>query len=118
LHEKEGEFMKKRQSAKKMQDIDRSFIVIPEVIPDHWRENLDVFFDENETGLDHVRHLMDISKTDVDRYYITGGYEINHVIPEKSEASLRPKKPRAPATRLGSFTMAYEGNGYFRYALP
>jgi hypothetical protein len=108
----------KTQSAKNMQDIDRSFVVIPEVIPDHWRENLDVFFDENETGLDHVRYLMDISKTDVDRYYITGGYEINHLIAEKSEASLRPKKPRTLATRLGSFTMTYKGNGCFRYALP
>ena len=115
---KKRQSAKKTQSAKKMQDIDRSFVVIPEVIPDHWRENLDVFFDENETGLDHVRYLMDISKTDVDRYYITGGYEINHLIPEKSEASLRPKKPRTLATRLGSFTMTYEGNGCFRYALP
>jgi hypothetical protein len=79
---KRGDFMEKRQSRKKApfvkkeQDIDRSFVVIPEVIPDHWREKLDVFFDENETGMDHVRYMMDISKADVDRYYFTGGYEI------------------------------------------
>ncbi len=77
-----------------------------------------VFFDENETGLDHVRYMMDISKADVDRYYFTGGYEINHLLPEKSEASVRPKKTRALTTRLGSFTMTYESNGCFRYALP
>jgi hypothetical protein len=79
---KRGDFMKKRQSGQKMrsvkkvQDIDRGFVVIPEVIPDYWRENLDVFFDENETGLDHVRYLRDISKADIDHYYFTGGYDI------------------------------------------
>lgn len=116
--------MKRRQSGQKMRsvtkvkDIDRSFVVIPEIIPDHWRENLDVFFDENETGLDHLRYMMDISKADVDRYYFTGGYEIYHLVPEKSEIGLRPKKSKALNTRLGNFTMPYESNGCFRYALP
>jgi hypothetical protein len=109
---------KKMQSVKKGQDIDRSFVVIPEIIPDHWRENLDVFFDENETGLDHVRYLLDISKADIDRYYFTGGYDIYHHIPEKPETGLRPKKSSALNTRLGRFTMAYESNRCFRYALP
>jgi hypothetical protein len=109
---------KKMQSVKKGQDIDRSFVVIPEVIPDHWRENLDVFFDENETGLDHVRYMMDISKADVDRYYFTGGYDIYHLVPEKPEIGLGSKKSKALNTRLGNFTMPYESNGCFRYALP
>ena len=116
--------MKKRQSRNKMQsvkkgqDIDRSFVVIPEVIQDHWRENLDVFFDENETGLDHVRHMMDISKADIDRYYFTGGYDIYYLVPEKPDIGLRSKKSKALNTRLGNFTMPYENNGCFRYALP
>ncbi len=38
---KKRQSAKKTQSANKMQDIDRSFVVIPEVVPDHWRENLD-----------------------------------------------------------------------------
>lgn len=108
----------KMQSVKKGQDIDRSFVVIPEVVPEHWRENLDRFFDENETGLDHVRHMMDISKTDVDLYYFTGGYEINNLLPERSHVSLRTRKTRALTTRLGSFTMTYGSNGCFRYAMP
>jgi hypothetical protein len=106
------------QSVKKVKDIDRSFVVIPEMIPDQWRESLDVFFDENETGLDHVRYMMDISKADVDRYYFTGGYDIYHLVPEKPEIGLRSKKSKALNTRLGNFTMPYESNGCFRYALP
>ncbi len=108
----------KTRSVKKVKDIDRSFVVIPEMIPDHWRENLDVFFDENETGLDHVRYMMDINKADVDRYYFTGGYEIYHLLTEKPEAGPRPKKAKALTTRLGNFTMPYKSNGCFRYALP
>jgi hypothetical protein len=110
--------MKRRRSIKKVQDIDRGFIVVPEVSPDHWRENLDVFFDENETGLDYVRYLMDISKAEVDNYYFTSGYEIFNLFPEKLEINLRPKKSKTLATRLGSFTMVYESTGCFRYALP
>ena len=110
--------MKKRQSAKKVQDIDRSFVAVPEVSPDHWRENLDVFFDENETGLDYVRYLMDISKAEIDNYYFTSGYEIYHLFPEKLEVSLLPKKSKTLTTRLGKFTMVYESTGCFRYALP
>lgn len=109
---------KKIQSFKKAQDIDRSFVVIPEVNPDQWRENLEMFFDENEAGLDYVRHIMDISKMDVDRYYFTGGYEIYHRPTENPGGGLRTKKPKALTTRLGSFTMTYESNGCFRYALP
>ena len=109
---------KEMQSVKKGQDIDRSFVVIPEMMPDHWRENLDRFFDENETGLDHVRYMMDISKTDVDRYYFTGGYEIFQPLTQKPDASLRPKQPKALTTHLGSFKMTYGTNGCFRYALP
>ncbi|MBA4396705.1 MAG: hypothetical protein C0394_04895 [Syntrophus sp. (in: bacteria)] len=108
----------KMQSVEKGQDIDRSFVVIPEVVPDHWRENLDRFFDENEASLDHVRHMMDISKTDVDRYYFAGGYEIHNLFPERSDASVRMKKTRPLTTRLGSFTMSYGSNGCFRYAMP
>ena len=116
--------MKKRQSAKKTQsvqkgqDIDRSFVVIPEVIPDQWRENLDVFFDENETGLDHVRYLMDISKTDVDRYYFTGGYDISDLIPKKPEVSLHPERYMTLAMRPGDIAPVYESAGSFRYAVP
>jgi len=108
----------KMQSVKKGQDIDRSFVVIQEVVPDYWRESLDRFFDENETGLDQVRYMMDISKADVDRYYFTGGYEINNLLPEKSDVSLRQKKTRTLTTRVGSFTMTYGSNGCFRYAMP
>ena len=110
--------MKKRQSTKKVQDIDRSFITIPDVSPDHWRENLDVFFDENETGLDYVRYLMDISKTEIDNYYFTSGYEMYNLFPEKLEVSLIPKKAKPLNTSLGYFTMVYENTGCFRYALP
>ena len=115
---KKRQSAKKTQSIKKIQDIDRIFIGIPEVAPDQWRENLDVFFDENETGLDHVRHLMDISRADIDRYHFTGGYEFNHLLQQKPDASLRPKKTRALITRLGDFAMVYQGTGCFRYALP
>jgi hypothetical protein len=115
---KKEDFMKKRQPVKKVQDIDRNFVAVPDVSPDHWRENLDVFFDENEAGLDHVRYLMDISKAEVDNYYFTSGYEIFHLFPEKLEVSLRPKKSKSLTTRLGNFTMVYESTGCFRYALP
>jgi hypothetical protein len=110
--------VRKMKSHKKTQDVDRSFVVIPEVAPDQWRESMEVFFEEKEAGLDHVRHLMDISKADIDRYYFTGGSEINNLLPEKSEASPQPKKTGALITRLGTFTMTYGSNGCFRYALP
>ena len=113
--------MRKKQpekKTKKMQDLDRNFVVVPEVGSDQWRDSLEVFFDENETGLDHMRYLKDMSQTDIDNYYFTSGYEIYHLFPQKLEISLKPKKAKAQATRLGKFTMVYENTGCFRYAMP
>jgi hypothetical protein len=112
--------MKKRKSVKKVQDIDRGFVVIPDVSPDHWRENLDLFFDENDAGLDHVRYMKEMGRGDVDAYYFTSGYEMLNLFPEKEEVALRvgPKKAGAMFTRMGTFTMVYENTGCFRYALP
>lgn len=114
---KKGQPRKKTQSNKKGPDIESSFVVIPEITQDHWRENLDRFFDENETGMDYVRHLMDISNADIDHYYFTGGYDIYPPLPQK-QGTGRPKKSEALNTRLGNITMPYESNGGFRYALP
>jgi hypothetical protein len=121
---KRRNFMKKRQrvgkivSVKKMQDVDRGFAVMPEVAPDQWRENLDVFFDENEAGLDHVRHLTDISKADIDHYYFTGGYDLTQVKMKRTDAGPRPRASLALITRLGDAIPVYENAGCFRYAMP
>lgn len=123
---KRRNYMKRKQPAKKAgtvgktQEPDRSFIVAAEAAPDQWREILDLFFAENDTGLDHVRRMMDMSKTDVDRYYFTGGYEISNSLPQRPDAGRQPKpNVSAPvATSLRSFSMTYGSNGCFRYALP
>jgi hypothetical protein len=106
------------KSHKKTQDIDRSFVAIPEIAPDQWRDNLDVFFEENEAGLDHVRHLMDISKADIDRYYFTGGYDLYQISSKRPDVSHRPKTSLTTITRLGDVTPVYESTGCFRYAMP
>jgi hypothetical protein len=110
----------KKQKTVKMKDVDRSFVMIPEVQPDHWRENLDVFFDENDAGQDHVRYWQEIGQSDVDNYYFTSGYEVYHLFPEKLEVTMRldSKKSKVLTTRMGAFTMVYESKGCFRYALP
>jgi hypothetical protein len=110
--------VRKMKSIKKIRDIDRSFVVIPEVAPDQWRENLDVFFDENEAGQDHVRHLTDISKADIDHYYFTGGYDLSQISPKRPGVSHRQKTSLTPITRLGDVIPVYESTGCFRYAMP
>jgi nitrate reductase cytochrome c-type subunit len=110
--------VRKAISAKKTQDIDRSFIVIPEVAPDQWRESLEVFFDENEAGQDHVRHLTEISKADIDHYYFTDGYDLSQISPRRPDLSQRPKISPTPVMRMGDVTPVYEGTGCFRYAMP
>ena len=111
--------MKKKSSVKKVQDIDRAFILIPDANPDQWHEHLDIFFDENEVGLDHVRYMKEMGRGDVDAYYFTSGYEMLNLFPEKVEVGVRikPKKSKALVTRMGAFTMVYENTGCFRYAL-
>jgi hypothetical protein len=112
--------MKKKKPVKKVQDLERSFVSIPEVSPDHWLEHLDLFFDENDAGLDHVRYMKEMGRGDVDAYYFTSGYETLNLFPERMEVGLRvkPKKSAAMFTRMGTFTMVYENTGCFRYALP
>jgi hypothetical protein len=112
--------MKKKKSVRKVQDFERSFVSIPEVSPDHWLEHLDIFFDENDTGFDHIRYVKEMSRDDVDAYYFTSGYEMYNLFPEKKEVALRvgPKKSGTIFTRMDVFTMAYENTGCFRYALP
>jgi hypothetical protein len=112
--------MMKKRSVKKVQDIDRSFVAIPEVSPDHWRESLELFFDDNDTGLDHMRYLKEMSHADIDNYYFTSGYEIYHLFPQEFEVNLRigAKKSKKIATRMGTFSMVYQSTGCFRYAMP
>jgi hypothetical protein len=110
--------VRKMKSNKKTQDIDRSFVAIPEIAPDQWRDNLDVFFEEKEAGLDHVRHLMDISKADIDHYYFTGGYDLYKISPKRPDVSHRPKTSMTTFTHLGDVTPVYESTGCFRYAMP
>jgi hypothetical protein len=112
--------MKKKKSVKKVQDLERSFVSIPDVSPDHWLEHLDIFFDENDTGLDHIRYMKEMGRGDVDAYYFTSGYEMLNLFPKKEEIALRvgAKKSGAMFTRMGAFTMVYENTGCFRYALP
>lgn len=110
--------VKKMRSVKKTRDIDSSFVAIPEVAPDQWRENLDIFFDENEAGQDHMRHLMDISKVDIDHYYFTGGYDLSQISLKRPAVSHQPKTPLTPITRLRDVTPVYESTGCFRYAMP
>ena len=111
--------MKKTKSTKKVQDIDRAFVQIPDVSPDHWRDHLELFFDENDAGLDHVRYMKEMCRGDVDAYYFTSGYEMLNLFPEKVEVGVRikPKQSKALVTRMGAFTMVYENTGCFRYAL-
>ena len=111
--------MKKKKSVKKVQDLERSSVSIAEVSPDHWLEHLDIFFDENDVGLDHVRYMKEMGRGDVDAYYFTSGYEMLNLFPEKVEVGVRikPKKSKALVTRMGAFTMVYENTGCFRYAL-
>jgi hypothetical protein len=112
--------MTKKSSARKMQDIDRAFILIPDADPDQWRRQLDIFFDENEVGLDHIQYMKEMGRGDVDCYYFTSGYEMLNLFPEKVEVGVRvkPKKSKALVTRMGTFTMVYENTGCFRYAMP
>ena len=118
----------RKSPAKKMQDVDRAFILIPDADPDQWRRQLDIFFDENEVGLDHIQYMKEMGKGDVDCYYFTcdrpdyyaSGYEMLDLFPEKVEVGVRikGKKSKVKDTRIGAFTMVYENTGCFRYALP
>jgi hypothetical protein len=110
--------LRKARSVKKAQDVDRSFIALPDVAPDQWRESLDSFFDENEAGQDHVRHLTEISKTDIDHYYFTDGYDLTQISPNRSDVIQRPKASPEPVMRLGDVIPVYEGTACFRYAMP
>jgi hypothetical protein len=108
----------KMKSVKPTRDIDRSFIFIPEVSSDHWREKLDNFFDENEAGQDHMRHLLDISKPHIDHYDFTGGYDLSQVSPKKTSVDHRHKTSLTPITHLREAVPVYESEGSFRYAMP
>lgn len=117
-----------KSAAKKAQDVDRAFILIPDADPDQWRKQLDIFFDENEVGLDHIQYMKEMGRGDVDCYYFNSdrpdyyasGYELLNLFPEKVEVGVRikPKKSKSLVTRIGAFTMVYENTGCFRYALP
>ena len=118
----------KKLSAKKTQDVDRAFILIPDADPDQWRRQLDIFFDENEIGLDHIQYMKEMGRGDVDCYYFcsdrpeyyASGYEMLNRFPEKVEVGVRVKarKSKSLDTRMGAFTMVYENTGCFRYAPP
>jgi hypothetical protein len=115
--------MKKKQvvrmkSVTRKSDIDRSFVVIPEISPDHWRENLDMFFDEKEAGQDHMRRLREMSKTDIDHYFFTGGYDMPQMSARKPDSGLAPKTAMMTTARLGDAIPVYESAGSFRYAMP
>lgn len=103
-----------------MQDIDRGFAVIPEISPEYWREHLDIFFDDNDIGLDHMRYLKDMSYADIDNYYFTSGNEIHRLFSQEFAVNLRPgeTKSKKIATRMGTFSMVYQSTGCFRYAIP
>jgi len=117
----------RKLSAKKIQDVDRAFILIPDADPDQWRRQLDIFFDENEIGLDHIQYMKEMGRGDVDCYYFcsdrpeyyASGYEMLSLFPEKVEVGVRikAKKSKSLDTRMGAFTMVYENTGCFRYAL-
>lgn len=115
--------MEKRQRvgkagiAKSTQDVDRNFIIIPDVTPEQWRDDLDLFFDEKEAGQDHMRRLMDISKTDIDHYYFAGGYDWSEVHLKRSDVA-GSKTSMTPIARLGGVIPVYESAGCFRYAMP
>lgn len=108
----------RRKEIKFLLDIDRAFVVAAETTPDQWRKSLEVFFEENETGLDHLRYLKEISKPDVDRYFFMDGYEVSLKQAFGRAQAVGSQKTHAAAVGLANFTMPYESNGCFRYALP
>lgn len=99
------------------QDVDRSFAATPESALDGWRDNLDVFFDENEAGQDHMRRLIDVSKADIDHYDFAGGYDLSLVDLKRSESG-GSRMPMTIIPRLGGVIPVYENTAGFRYALP
>jgi len=112
--------MKKALSINEQPELHNNFVIILETGKDQWRERLDLFFDENEIGMDHMRYLIDISEAHLDHYYFINENDGNHLLANQHHDHLQPRNnvPNSLNTCLVDFTMDYEGARCFRYALP
>jgi len=114
--------MAKRKTARKMDDVDRSFSKTDEVDKGLWLESFDTYYEENLTATEDISSPRDETEPQP-----PGLYGVENLFHGEMEAILvlgTPDKTKSISKAVSSqqgmaaFTLAYTGRGVFRYALP
>jgi hypothetical protein len=114
--------MAKKKIVKKIEDVDRIFNKADELDTGLWLEALDKYYEENQPVSEDVWSSKDDAEAQSSGWYgvenLFGG-EIEAILifgkPEKAKSLTKLVKSQKG---MAAFTLAYAGQGVFRYALP
>jgi len=113
---------KKKPVKKKMEDVDRNFGKADERDAGLWLQALDKYYEDNQAAAEEV-----LSAKDDTEFHASAWYGVENLFGGEFEAILvfgKPDKAKSLSRivksqqGIAAFTLAYEGHGVFRYALP
>jgi hypothetical protein len=119
--------VKAPRKAKKSEDVDRTFELAAEELPEKWKDKLEVFFEESEAGIHDHWHLKSDEVGSIDVYHTFGRYDITNLVEGNIKVFLKGKPVKVRGQEAKVFRIeegyiispaVYENVSCFRYALP
>ena len=119
--------VKAPRKAKKSDDVDRTFEIASEELPEKWKDKLEVFFEENEAGIHDHWHLKSEEVGSIDVYHTFGRYDITNLVEGNIKVFLKGRAVKVRGQESKVFRIEegyiispaiYENASCFRYALP
>jgi hypothetical protein len=119
--------LKASRKAKNGDDVDRTFEVVSEELPEEWKDKLEAFFEESGAGIHDHWHLKSDEVGSIDVYHTFGRYDITNLVEGNIKVFIkgRPVKVRGQEAKVLKIEEGYiispaiyENASCFRYALP
>ncbi|MDI9570971.1 MAG: hypothetical protein QM278_09685 [Pseudomonadota bacterium] len=114
------------KKAKRKDDVDRTFELTAEELPEKWKDKLESFFEETEAGIHDHWHLRS-EEAGIEASQAFGPFDITNLVEGNIKVFLkgRAMKMRIQESRVFRIEEGYiispaiyENTGCFRYALP